>query len=68
MAHVTTELQELITGVLRAVIVTLGEKEERTSQSLFPKLKPITKEKGRKNLSLSVGVGGKNPLNRMAIS
>ncbi|WP_455466970.1 hypothetical protein [Bartonella sp. B39] len=50
MAHVTTELQKLITGTLRAVIVTLGGKGGELLTKLIPQIESYYKEKGAKEL------------------
>ncbi|WP_144753931.1 hypothetical protein [Bartonella saheliensis] len=50
LAHVTTELQELVTGALRAVIVTLGGKGGAHLTKLIPQIEAYYKEKGAKEL------------------
>ncbi|WP_455480477.1 hypothetical protein V3564_04910 [Bartonella sp. B12(2025)] len=50
MAHVTTELQKLVTGALRAVIVTLGGKGGESLTQLIPQIEAYYKKKGAKEL------------------
>ncbi|GAA5105532.1 hypothetical protein GCM10023261_05040 [Bartonella jaculi] len=50
LAHVTTELQKLVTGALRAVIVTLGGKGGAPLTKLIPQIEAYYKEKGAKEL------------------
>lgn len=50
LAHVTTELQKLVTGALRAVIVTLGGKGGAHLTKLIPQIEAYYKEKGAKEL------------------
>ncbi|WP_273759646.1 hypothetical protein [Bartonella sp. ML70XJBT.G] len=50
MAHVTTQLQKLVTGALRAVIVTLGGKGGAHLTKLITQIEAYYKEKGAKEL------------------
>ncbi len=50
MAHVTTQLQELVTGALRAVVVTLGGKGGAPLTKLITQIEAYYKKKGAKEL------------------
>ncbi|CAF27727.1 hypothetical protein BH09320 [Bartonella henselae str. Houston-1] len=62
MAHVTTELQKLVTGALRAVIVTLGGKGGAPLTKLIPQIEAYYKEKGAKELIIIGRRGWKKSL------
>ncbi|WP_375686211.1 hypothetical protein [Bartonella sp. AP65SXKL] len=50
MAHVTTQLQELVTGALRAVVVTLGGTGGAPLTKLITQIEAYYKKKGAKEL------------------
>ncbi|OPB31565.1 hypothetical protein [Bartonella sp. AR 15-3] len=62
MAHVTTELQKLITGTLRAVIVTLSGRGGKHLSQVIPQIEAYYKEKGAKELLIIGRRGWKKSL------
>lgn len=62
MAHVTTELQKLITGTLRAVIVTLSGTGGKDLSQVISQVETYYKEKGAKELLIIGRRGWKKSL------